>query len=101
MNDYIYYTTDGSFDYDGPFGMQTEHIENLHGFSIVLTNEDKPLIETLEGFGDYAEVNDIDNLLDLKEYILNHMNEIKDDGTDPDIFLELVEFIDEEVKKCA
>lgn len=94
--DFIYYTTDSSFDYLSPFGVSTEHIEDWHGFSIELTNDDKPLIETLEGYGDFAvEIDKIKTLEQLKEFILKNMNEIRDSGTKEEVFLELVSFIDD------
>lgn len=93
--DFIYYTTDESFDY-GDFAGGTYHQVCLHGFSIELTKDDKPLIETLDGYGDFAvEINEIKTLKQLKDFILKNMNEIRDSGTKEEIFLELVSFIDD------
>ena len=97
---YIYYRTDGSFDYDGPFGTETEYVEDLHGFSIDLDSEDNPDFNSLEGFGEFDDVNELKSLEELRDYILNNMKEIRETGDDPERFLELVSFIDRR-KKCA
>lgn len=100
---FIYYRTDGSFDYLGPFGTETEHVEDLHGFSIDLDSEDNPDFNSLEGFGEFDDVNDLKSLEELKQYILDNMSMIKDSGDEPERFLELVSFIDDylEETKCA
>ena len=97
---YIYYRTDGSFDYWGPFGLETEHVTDLHGFSIDLDSEDNPDFNSLEGFGEFDDVNDLKSLEELNQYILDNMSMIKDSGDEPERFLELVSFIDRR-KKCA
>lgn len=99
-HDYIFYTTDESFDYWSPWGCTTEKVEIPHGFTIAVDSEDNPDFASLEGFGDYSEVNNLKSLEELKGYILEHINEIANGGDDPEIFLELVSFIDGR-KKCA
>ena len=97
---YIYYRTDGSFDYLAPWGIETEHVTDLHGFSIELDSEDNPDFNSLEGFGEFDDVNDLKSLEELKQYILDNMKEIRETGDNPERFLELVSFIDRR-KKCA
>ena len=100
---YIYYRTDGSFDYLSPFGVATEYVEDLHGFSIDLDSEDNPDFNSLEGFGEFDDVNDLKSLEELRDYILANMKEIRESGDDPERFLELVSFIDDylEEQRCA
>lgn len=99
---YIYYRTDASFDY-GDWPGAVCYQTDLHGFSIDLDNDDKPDFNSLEGFGEFSDVNDLKSLEELKQYILDHMHLIKESGNDPECFLELVSFIDDylEETKCA
>ena len=94
---FIYYTTDGSFDYDAPWGTETHHVEDWHGFSIEINDDNQVLIDTLEGYGDFAvEISEIKTLAQLKAFILGNMKEIRDTGNLPEeCYMELVSFIDE------
>ena len=49
---FVYYSTDSSFDY-GDFPGATHYQTDLHGFEIEIDKNDIPHLDTLQGFGDY------------------------------------------------
>lgn len=80
--------------------------ETIHGFDIEVDDNDFVKIETLKGFNDYASMNNIKTLGNLKAFLCSHMNEIDDSVytkyfpnttlayTNTEIFEELIDFID-------
>lgn len=91
---YVFYKTDESFDY-GDFPNSTYHCEAEHGFNIDIDN---PSLETFEAFGDYADMNDLKSLAEIKDYIIAHLKEVQEfeEGlfyTNQDTFIELVEIL--------
>ena len=104
--EYIFYQTDESFDYgDWSWGGTWEEYAN-HGFEIEIDNNDKIDMSSFDAFGDYEEMNDkCKTLEDLKSYILEHYNEIQQYGdlcySNQEIFDELLEIIDDNIKKVA
>lgn len=90
--DYIFYTTDESFDY----GDGTCYCIGEHGFSIEIDSDNNVFINSLEAYGDYAEMNDITTLAELKQYLIEHKEESQ--LTKQDCIDELVSFIDDNLK---
>ena len=54
-NNYIFWTVNGSFDYDSPVGNQTEYVRDDYGFSVEVDNNDIPLLNTVQSIGDFAD----------------------------------------------
>ena len=54
---YIYYTTDESFDFDAPFGTKTYYQTGYHGFTIDFDSDYKPIINSIDGFGEFDDIN--------------------------------------------
>lgn len=77
--EYIFFKTDESFDYNGPFGTETHNCEGLHGFSIEFDKNDKPLIETIEGFGAMADVENCKTLNELNLWLEENKKYIQAD----------------------
>ena len=103
--EYIFYTTDESFDFgDFPGGTcsQTEY----HGFSVEIDKENNIDISSLEWFGDYYKTQ-IKTLQGLKEFIKTHLNEVEeistivDTYTNIELFEELIELIDDNLQAIA
>ena len=104
--EYIFYQTDCSFDYDSPFGTSTYYDYENHGFEVVIDINDNIDMTTFQAFGDYEEMNHkYKTLEDLKNYILEHYDEIQDyDGlcySNHELFDELLESINDNLKKAA
>lgn len=101
---YIFFKTDASFSYEGPFGTQTEVCEDAHGFSIVIDSDNVPDISTLRGFGAFEDVENCKNLTDLYVYIEENKKYIND-GEFEDLYSteelldELQKFIQEALLK--
>ena len=104
--EYIFYQTDESFDYgDWSWGGTWNEYAN-HGFEVVIDINDNIDMSTFQAFGDYEEMNHkCKTLEDLKNYILEHYNEIQDyDGlcySNHELFDELLESINDNLKKAA
>ena len=103
--EYIFYQTDCSFDFDGPFGTETYHDYENHGFEVVIDINDNIDMNTFQAFGDYEEMNrKCKTLEDLKNYILEHYNEIQEfEGFDrySNGFDELLDIINDNLKQAA
>ena len=105
--EYIFYQTDCSFDFDGPFGTETYHDYENHGFEVEIDNNDNIDMSSFKAFGDYEEMNHkCKTIENLKNYILEHYNEIQEfDGFDrysnKEVFDELLEIINDNLKKAA
>ena len=104
--EYIFYQTDESFDYgDWSWGGTWNEYAN-HGFEVAIDINDNIDMSTFQAFGDYEEMNHkCKTLEDLKNYILEHYNEIQDyDGlcySNHELFDELLESINDNLKKAA
>lgn len=99
--EYIFYQTDCSFDYDSPFGTATYYDYDNHGFEVAIDINDNIDMSTFQAFGDYEEMNHkCKTLEDLKNYILEHYDEIQyiDEFNG---FDELLDIIDDNLKKAA
>ena len=105
--EYIFYQTDYSFDYNGPFGTSTYYDYDDHGFEIEIDINDNIDMSSFQAFGDYEEMNRrCKTLEDLKNYILEHYNEIQEYDEhlcypNQELFDELLEIIDDNLKKAA
>lgn len=104
--EYIFYQTDESFDYgDWSWGGTWNEYAN-HGFEVAIDINDNIDMSTFQAFGDYEEMNHkCKTLEDLKNYILEHYDEIQDyDGlcySNHELFDELLESINDNLKKAA
>lgn len=76
--DFVFYVRDLSFDY-GDFPGATYYDSEKHGFSINIDYNDNIDINSLEGFGDYEEMSDIQSLSELKTYLFEHFDEIEEE----------------------
>jgi hypothetical protein len=91
--EYNFYEEDVSFDYaDWMFGNCTCHSIMPHGFKIEITRDDKVMIETLDAYGDYQEMDNIKTLPELKDYLVEHLDEVEG-KTSRECFEELIDFI--------
>jgi hypothetical protein len=106
--EYIFYQTDCSFDYDSPFGTATYYDYENHGFELEIDSNDNINMSSFQAFGDYEEMNHkCKTLDDLKNYILEHYQEIQDyDDLDDycarsERFDELLDIINDNLKKAA
>ena len=63
------FSTDASFDYNGPFGTETHHDRNYHGFTIEFKDFDKPILSSIEGFGAFDEANSIKTWSEFLEFL--------------------------------
>lgn len=101
--EYIFFTTDESFDYPTGYGYATYHEKASHGFEISIDTDNKIDFSSFSSFGSYAEMEDkCKNLTDLKNYIIEHLDEIEEPEekftyTNREIFEELLEIIDENI----
>ena len=104
--EYIFYQTDCSFDYDSPFGTATYYDYANHGFEVDIDCNDNIDMDSFQAFGDYEEMNHkCKTLEDLKNYILEHYDEIQDVlniyHPNQEAFDELLEIINDNLKKAA
>ena len=104
--EYVFYQTDCSFDYDSPFGTATYYDYDNHGFEVAIDINDNIDMSTFQAFGDFEEMNHkCKTLEDLKNYILEHYNEIQDVlniyHPNQEAFDELLEIINDNLKKVA
>lgn len=104
--EYLFYQTDYSFDYNSPFGTSTYYDYDNHGFEIEIDINDNIDMSSFQAFGDYEEMNrKCKTLEDLKNYILEHYNEIQEfEGyrySNKEVFDELLDIIDDNLKKVA
>lgn len=76
---YIFFKTDASFSYEGPFGTQTEVCEDAHGFSIVIDSDNVPDISTLRGFGAFEDVENCKTLNELNLWLEENKKYIQAD----------------------
>ena len=104
--EYVFYQTDESFDYgDWSWGGTWYEYAN-HGFEIEIDSNDNIDMSSFQAFGDYEEMNHkCKTLEDLKNYILEHYNEIQDVlniyHPNQEAFDELLEIINDNLKKAA
>ena len=106
--EYIFYQTDCSFDYDSPFGTATYYDYENHGFELEIDSNDNINMSSFQAFGDYEEMNHkCKTLEELKNYILEHYNEIQEWNelnryyTNQETFDELLDIINDNLKKAA
>ena len=98
--DYVFYTTDESFDYPTGYGYATHYVEGKHGFSLSIDIDNYIDFSSFDAFGDFGEMEDkCKNLKELKAYILNSFDEIQESDeyitySNREIFEELIEIID-------
>ena len=102
--EFIYYSTDESFDY-GDFPNSTCHCTSLHGFSIEITKDDIPLLDTVDGFGDFADVKDhAQNYKDFADYLKNSLDDIQredENASSLECFEELIDFVESQMRQVA
>lgn len=102
--EFIYYSTDESFDY-GDFPNSTYHCTGLHGFSIEITKDDIPLLDTIDGFGDFADVKDhAQNYKDFADYLKNSLGDIQredENASSIECFEELIDFVESQMRQVA
>lgn len=67
--EYIFWKVDTSFSFQGPFGIQTQECYDKHGFAIDIDVDNIPKLETLEGFGAFADVEDCKTYEELYDFI--------------------------------
>ena len=65
----VFYQYDLSFDYNGPFGTQTQEVFEDNGIEIELDKDGEPILSTLKGFGDFEDVKYCKCLSALYDYI--------------------------------
>ena len=99
-----FYTTDDSFDY-GDFPGGTCYQLGYHGFYIDADNDNRLDLDSLKGYGDFARMeDDISSLEDLKEFIVQHLDEVREIGgfgyTNLDCLDEFIEIIDDNLQKA-
>lgn len=102
---YIYFTSDESFDYLGPFGTETCHQKGLHGFSITFDENDEPILGSIDGFGEFADASDyIESweyfyswLLENDKYVVTSSDD--DEVTSEALFIELYELVKKKIEK--
>lgn len=106
--EYIFYQTDCSFDFDGPFGTETYHDYENHGFEVNIDYDYKIDMSSFQAFGDYEEMDHkCKTLEDLKNYILEHYHEIQDYDDlhrccpNQKVFDELLDIINDNLQKAA
>lgn len=102
--DFIFYSTDESFDY-GDFPNSTCYSTGLHGFSIEITKDDVPLLNTVDGFGDFADAKDhAKTYKDFANYIRNSLDDIQSEdnnATSIEVFEELLDFLENQTRQVA
>lgn len=82
--EYVFYERDVSFDYGDFYGACRAEFEKS-GFSVDIDRNDNVDIESLEGFGDFLEMEkEIKTHKDLRNFIEENKDKIED--YDPDIF---------------
>lgn len=70
-HEYNIFTSDESFDYNGPFGTETCYQIGYHGFKIEFNSDDKIVLNKLGGFGYYSDIENCKTFEELKGYIEN------------------------------
>ena len=97
--DYIFYSTDESFDYNGPFGTATHYQIGLHGFSLDFDKDYKPILEEIKGFGEFDDIEDkvatYQDLLDYLSVNLGYLDYNCEEATSQDDFDELISILEE------
>lgn len=104
--EYIFYTSDESFDYNGPFGTATHNETGYHGFSLDFDDEYLPILGSINGFGEFDDINwRVKSFKDFENYLKENIPLWKDDveSTPLEAFDELLETIVEinQVKKAS
>ena len=102
---FVYYSTDSSFDY-GDFPGATHYQTDLHGFEIEIDKNDIPHLDTLQGFGDYdVEVEqNKSSYQQFYNWLVKSFAEIRtedEEATPLEVLEELAEFIQDQIKKAA
>lgn len=108
-NEYVIYTTDESFDYDGPFGSQTHREKGLHGFEVSFNEDYFPILESIEGFGafdvEFSNIKTYDEFKQKVEEVAKELDSDDEDTTSYEALEELIEDIEEAKKekevRCA
>ena len=105
MRDYefYFYTTDESFDY-GDF---THKDIVYHGLTLELDQNDNVIIDSVEGWGNYAtEIDAIKTAKGLRDYIQEHLDEVlewdEDESkmfTNYELFCNLIDILDRQIKR--
>ena len=100
MTSYMFYATDGSFDYNSPFGTSTYHCFDEHGIIFDIDTMD---ISTLDGYGEFSDVKDCKTHQDLLNYVKDNLHLVNSTGDDLEVFEELIEALEEYItlNKCA
>ena len=83
--EYIFYDTDASFDYLGPFGVETYHYVESHGFNIEMDVNDNINLNTIEGFGDFVDIENCKTLESLYKYILDNLDNVQESEEDSEL----------------
>lgn len=89
---YIFFTEDCSFDYNGPFGTATQREAELHGFCIDIDTDNNININSLKGYGAFADIESCKNLIEMYQYIEDNKH-YAEDYTRLELLLELQEII--------
>lgn len=88
-HDYIFYTTDDSFDY----GDRTWYETGYHGFCIDIDKNDNICMSSLKGYGEFYDIEECKTYKDLYNYIDKHEDYITEwspeDFNNAEIFEEL------------
>lgn len=97
--EYVYWVSDDSFDYHGPYGTLTQEQWGLHGFRIPFDEDFEPIIKDIEGFGHFEDVEEhISSAKEFLEYLRENKKHIKENhylATSKREFDELEEYINE------
>lgn len=101
-NEYVIKTTDGSFDYNAPWGTATHHCTDIHGFEYDMDEG----LESLNGFGDYSYLDNFkdnaeDLITELDLILLQDYEEYSPEVTYEEAFEELMEHLRELALKGA
>lgn len=100
--EYIFYLTDDSFDYGDWSWGGTYYCSGKHGFSIEISPDNIPDIDSLEGFGAFDGIREeVHNSQELIEYIEHNSEEIQEWAEESGLsnrerFEELVELLKQE-----
>lgn len=93
--DYVFYTTDESFDYPTGYGYATHYEKAQHGFSVKFDKNDNVL--DWRGMGDYWQADEAKTL----EEFYNFVKSVKSEYAKQDVIDELLEFISQTIRTAA
>lgn len=100
-HEYIFFTSDESFDYNGPFGTATHYETGYHGFELEFDDNFTPIISSIKGFGFFDDIQDkVKDFETFKEYLINAIEHWRDETetTSIEVIEELLEIIEEELE---